>query len=67
MNRPSGFDTRQTGARRRALQRAWAVLVLACAGCAAPPVVHLHTLMPAERPMPREGVTLDGRGPAIVL
>ena len=67
MNRPSRIDTGQTGARRRALQRALAALALACAGCAAPPVVHLHTLMPLDRPTPREGVTLDERGPAIVL
>ena len=67
MNRPSGIDTGQIGVRRRALQRGLAALVLACAGCAAPPAVHLHTLMPVDRPTPAEGVPLDGRGPAIVL
>ena len=68
MNRSPRSDTVQTGARRRrVLRRGLAALMLACAGCAAPPAVHLHTLMPAERPTPREGVTLDGHGPAIVL
>ena len=43
-------------------------LALACAGCASPPPVHLHTLTPIERPVPRQGgVPAEGRGPAVEL
>jgi len=58
-------------ARRRGavgLVRAAAALALvACAGCGAPPLVHLHSLLPADRPQPREGAPAPGQGPAFVL
>ena len=42
------------------------LLALACAGCAAPPAVHFHSLVLPTHPAPKEGATA-GRGPAIVL
>ena len=42
-------------------------LLLVCAGCASPPAVHLHTLMPVERPVPLQGAAAEGSGPAIDL
>ena len=45
---------------------AW-LLVLVCAGCAAPPAVHFHSLVLPTHPAPKEGLAPAGRGPAIVL
>ena len=67
--RRSRNDTKpaRASSRRRVLRRALGAWVIACAGCAALPPVHLHSLMPAERPAPRQGMAQEGRGPAIVL
>ena len=53
------------GALRRPLG-AW-LLALVCAGCAAPPAVHFHSLVLPMHPAPKEGLAPVGRGPAIVL
>jgi uncharacterized lipoprotein YmbA len=45
---------------------AW-LLALVCAGCAAPPAVHFHSLVLPTHPAPKEGLAPTGRGPAIVL
>ncbi|MEP7056182.1 MAG: PqiC family protein [Caldimonas sp.] len=42
------------------------LLALACSACASPPVVHLHSLLGAERPAPRDGSS-PGRGAVILL
>ncbi len=63
-------DSRQARAaaaapqQRRRLWAAW--LLVGCVGCASPPAVHLHTLMPAERPQPRDGVAVAA-GPAVLV
>ena len=43
------------------------LFVLACAGCAAPPAIHFHSLVLPTHPAPKGGLATVGRGPAIVL
>lgn len=61
-------NTRAGGRARRWLRGLGAGLALACVGCASPPPVHLHTLTPSERPVPRQGgMPAEALGPAVEL